>query len=101
MKRIADAGLIIAALDARDAHHRWAADAFRRSSPFHTCDAVLAEAAAVTNAPVQVLQFVARGDLLLDPAFILANELPRIFALATKYADRPMDLADACLVRMT
>jgi predicted nucleic acid-binding protein len=101
VKRIADAGLIIAALDPRDSHHRWAADAFRQFSPFHTCDVVLAEAAAITEAPVRILQFVARGDLILDPDFVLADELPRVLALVTKYAARPMDLADACLIRMT
>ena len=101
MKRIADAGLIIAALDRLDRHSKWAAEAFRQHAPFHTCDAVLAEAAAVTGAPGKVLQLVARGDLVLDLGFVLADELPRILALVTKYADRPMDLADACLVRMT
>lgn len=101
MKKIADAGLIIAALDRQDRHAKWAAQAFRQHSPFHTCDAVLAEAAAVTGAPGKVLQLVARGDLILDPNFILADELPRILALVTKYADCPMDIADACLVRMT
>ena len=30
-----------------------------------------------------------------------AEHLPRVFALVTKYADQPMDLADACVVRMT
>lgn len=101
MKEIADAGLIIAALDPLDGHHRWAANSFRRNAPFHTCDVVLAEASAVTKAPAAVLQFVARGDLILDPDFALAAELPRIFALIEKYADHSMDLADACLVRMS
>jgi predicted nucleic acid-binding protein len=50
---------------------------------------------------VRVLQLVARGDLILDPTFVLADELPRVLALVMKYADFPMDLADACLVRMT
>ena len=40
-------------------------------------------------------------DLILDPDFVLAEELPAVLALSEKYADRPMDLADACLVRMT
>ncbi len=101
MIEIADAGLVIALINSRDVHHEWAADAFRRSAPFHTCDAVLGEAAAITAAPIKVLNLVARGDLILDPAFVLADELPQVLALATKYADRPMDLADACLVRMT
>ncbi len=101
MEKIADSGLIIAALDRLDAHHPWAAEAVRLHAPFHTCDAVLAEAAAVTQAPIAILEFVARGELILDPAFVLAAELSRVVELAGKYADHPMDLADACLVRMT
>ncbi len=93
--------MIIAALDRRDLYHLWAAEAFRQHAPFYTCDAVLTEAAAITGAPVVVLQLVARGDVILDAAFSLADELSRVLALVTKYADRPMDLADACIVRMT
>lgn len=74
---------------------------FRLHSPFHVCDVVLGEAGSFFHDPVPLLQLVARGDLILDPGFVLADELPRVLALATKYADRPMDLADACLVRMT
>lgn len=51
--------------------------------------------------PVGLLRLVSRGDLIIDPEFVLARELSGVVALATKYADRPMDLADACLVRMT
>ena len=35
------------------------------------------------------------------PAFSLADELPRVLSLMHKYADVPMSLADACLVRMS
>jgi hypothetical protein len=34
-------------------------------------------------------------------AFQLAGELDRVLNLVQKYADVPMSLADACLVRMT
>ncbi len=101
MKQIADTGLIVALLTRNDPYHSWALDAFRVHSPFFTCDAVLAETASFFPDPVGLLRLVARGDLILDTDFVLANELPSILALATKYADRPMDLADACLVRMT
>ena len=37
---------------------------------------------------------------MLDQSFVLAKELPAVLALASKYSDQPMDLADACLVRM-
>jgi predicted nucleic acid-binding protein len=35
------------------------------------------------------------------PAFDLANDLDRVLKLMQKYADVPMSLADACLVRMS
>ncbi len=101
MKEIADTGLIVALLPRNDRYHAWAVEVFPIHAPFYTCDAVLGEAASFFPDPVALLRLVARGDLILDPAFVLAEELPRILALVTKYADRPMDLADACLVRMT
>jgi len=101
MKNIADTGIIVALLTRNDPFHEWAVKEFRRNAPFLVCDAVLAEAASFFPDPVHVLQLVLRGDLVLDPAFGLAQELPRVLELAAKYADRPMDLADACLVRMT
>jgi predicted nucleic acid-binding protein len=101
MKEIADTGLIVALLSRSDPFHHWALAAFRAHSPFHTCDAVLAEAASFFPDPVGILRLVSRGDLVVDQDFLLARELPRVLALTMKYADRPMDLADACLVRMT
>jgi predicted nucleic acid-binding protein len=99
VKPIADTGVIVALLAADDPCHAWAADAFRQYSPLFTCEAVLAEACSFFPNPRPVLTLVARGDLVLD--FNLAEQLPRVLALATKYADRPMDLADACVVVMT
>jgi uncharacterized protein len=99
MKRIADRGLIVGLLASDHPCHAWAAAAFRKYSPFHTCDAVLAEACSFFDKPTPVLTLVARGDLILD--FDLAEQLPQVLALCSKYADQPMDLADACVVRMT
>lgn len=101
MKRIADTGLLVAAADTHDRHHAWAASALRTQSPFHTCEAVVLETAWLLGSPTGVLSLVARGDLVLDPAFEFAAEIPRLLELCRKYADRKMDLADACLVRMT
>ena len=101
MKEIADTGLIVAFLTRNDPFHAWALQAFRAHAPFHTCDAVLAEAGSFFPDPIGMLHLVSRGDLLIDEHFILHREMPHILALVTKYADRPMDLADACLVRMT
>ena len=101
MKEIADTGLIVALLFRNDPHHLWAVDGFRKHSPFLTCDAVLAEAASFCPDPVAVLKLVTRGDLIVDPDFSLSVEASHLAVLASKYADRPMDLADACLVRMS
>lgn len=101
MKKIADTGLLVAAADPGDRHHAWAAAALRKHAPFHTCEAVVLESAWVLGSPVSVLTLVARGDLILDEAFAFADEVPRLLELCRKYSDRSMDLADACLVRMT
>ena len=101
MKEIADTGLIVALLFRNDPFHRWALGAFRQHAPFLTCDAVLTEAASSCPDPVAVLKLVTRGDLIVDPDFSLAGEASHLAALASIYADRPMDLADACVVRMS
>ena len=101
MKRIADTGLLVAAADPHDRDHRWAAEALRTHTPFVTCEAVILETAWVLASPVGVLNLVARGDLILDPAFSFPAEIPRLLELCRTYADRSMDLADACLVRMS
>jgi uncharacterized protein len=101
MIEIADTGLIVALLFRNDPFHPWAVEAFHSCAPFLTCDAVLAEAAGFCPDPVAVLKLVTRGDLIPDPDFSLANEASHLATLAAKYADSPMDLADACLVRMS
>ncbi len=100
MKEIADTGLIVAFFNRKDPFHSWATAAFRSHSPFFTCEAVLAEAGSFFPDPVGLLRLISRGDLVLDHDFILAKELSAVLALASKYFDQPMDIADACLVRM-
>jgi predicted nucleic acid-binding protein len=100
MKHFADTGLIVGLLTRNDPYHAWAAQEFRAHAPFHVCEAVLVEAASFFPDPTLVLRLVERGDLILDDSFSLEAELASVLALAAKYADRPMDLADACLVRM-
>jgi len=99
MKKIADAGLLIAFLDRRDAHHEWATGIFERESPpFYTAEPILAEAAAVLGTADDVLRMVETGDLVLS--LDLAKEVSAVRALVLKYQDHPMDLGDACCVRL-
>ena len=100
MKNILDAGPLIAALNREDQHHRWACDTLERlGPPFYTCPEALAEAAALTGQPAAIVEMVQQGELVL--AFSLADQAAGVLALLRKYADRRMDLADACIVRMT
>src|SRR5436853_6690434 len=99
MKKIADAGLLIGFLDRKDAHHRWAAHIFERESPpFYTAEPILAEVAAVLGTADDVLRMVEVGDLVLS--LNLAREVSIVRGLMSKYKDQPMDLGDACCVRL-
>ncbi len=100
MKTIADSGFVIALLDRLDVHHRWAATLIdRQPVPYLVCEAVCAEIAAVLGTPEPLIRMLERGDLVLD--FSLRDELPQIARLLRKYRDQGMDLADACVVRMS
>src|SRR5665213_3062377 len=100
MKKIADSGLLIAALDAGDEHHAWARRALEENlPPWFVCEAVLAEVAASIGTPIPVLEMLLAGDL--EMAFQIEEHAPEVMALARKYRDQNMDLADACIVRMS
>ncbi len=99
MQAVADTGLIKALLDRNDPYHAWAAEIFPKHAPWLTCEAVLAETAHLTGAPQLVMKLVVSGDLRVR--FAAESEAERLVALLNKYRDREMDLADACLVRMT
>ena len=100
MTHILDAGPLIAALNRDDDYHRWALDTLERlGPPFHTCPEAMAEAAAMTGQPAAIVEMIQAGEIVL--AFDLAEQTASVLALLKKYADRSMDLADACIVRMT
>ena len=103
-KTLVDAGPIIALLIGADRHHAWARDAWGQlAPPVFTCEAVLAEAQYVVKRlggnPLAVLKFLHKGAIQV--AFSLEPEIERLLELQRSYADVPMSLADACLVRMT
>lgn len=100
MKYIADAGALIALMNEDDQHHGWAVATLPRlARPWLVCEAVLAEAAAMTGQPLALAQEVTAGELKL--AFDLEGQLVPVVRLLERYADREMDLADACVVRMS
>ena len=101
---IVDTGPVVAFLNKRDAFHKRVCEVLDTvEPPMVTCDAVLSEACfllrRVRGGPDAVLELVARG--LLVPSFRVDAELAPIRKLMTKFANVPMSLADACLVRMS
>ena len=99
---LVDAGFLVALLSRRDSHHKWAVtQASNHGLPWRTCEAVLSEAFHLLGAP----GIPALGALLsrraLLAAFDLDNDVDSVLKLLQKYANVPMSLADACLVRMS
>ena len=99
---LADTSFLISLVSRRDAHHQWAAvQTAELPPPWLTCEAVISEAFHLLDArgaPALRAMLLRRS---LRPAFSLAEHLPAVLKLMEKYADVPMSLADACLVRMT
>ena len=98
-----DTGCIVALLDRSEQHHAPCAEVVGElEAPLVTCEPVLAEACyllrQVRGAPAAVLQNVERGIFLVP--YRLAGSAAAVSKLMKKYADVPMDLADACLVDM-
>lgn len=100
MTRILDAGPLIALLNRDDRHHRWATETIARlGPPFHSCPEAMEEAAAMTGQPAAIVEMIQAGEIVLS--FDLTAQAASVLALLKKYRDREMDLADACIVRMT
>lgn len=98
-----DTGPLVAFLNRHDHHHDWAVERLTGiEPPLLTCEAVLAEACHLVrrapNGARAVAEMVADG--LIQLPFRLGAEAERIRHLLGRYADVPMSLADACLVRL-
>jgi len=99
---LVDAGFLVALLSRRDAHNSWAViQATQHASPWRACEAVLSEAFHLlgTRGAPALRALLQRRAVLVN--FDLNDELEAVLKLSQKYADVPMSLADACLVRMT
>jgi predicted nucleic acid-binding protein len=99
-----DTGPLVAFLNRRDRHHGWAVEVLATiRAPLMTCEAVLSEAVylvrRLAGGPEKVVELLERGAL--EASFRLDTESAAVRRLLARYGDRPMDLADACLVRMT
>ncbi len=101
---LVDTGPLVASINRRDRFHEWAkARLAEMEPPISTCEAVLAEACfLLRNLPGgsrAVMEFLARR--ILEIPFRLEEHARPVTSLLQKYADAPISLADACLVRMS
>jgi uncharacterized protein len=103
MIHILDTGPLVAAFrrpEDKDPFTSWAAKLIRSlPHPLFTCDAVLTEAAHFLDSPEKLLEAVEQEVLV--SRFDTQKSAPRLRELVKKYADHPMDFADACLVCMS
>jgi len=98
-----DTGAILALLDRSDRWHQRCTNALRQLRlPLWTSEAVLTELFHLVgdnNREVRAAwKFVRSGALTIAP--LKDEELPLLDALMHQYRDRPMDFADATLVRI-
>ena len=101
---ILDAGPLVAFINARDTNHEWTVTQLKTlAGPMITCEAAISEALyllrMVNGGTAQVAGMLKSDGLQVG--FNLAAEMVPVCDLLTKYADVPMSLTDACLVRMS
>ncbi len=101
---LVDTGPLVAALNHHDRYHQWArARLAEIAPPILTCEPVMAEVCflmqSTRHGVHNALELIRRGELELP--FRTADHIESLMRLMKKYADVPMSLADACLVRMS
>ncbi|HYY06125.1 MAG TPA: PIN domain-containing protein [Candidatus Limnocylindria bacterium] len=100
---LVDAGPLVALLDRSDQHHRACAEASRTlRGPLVSVWPAVTEAMYLLGMSAEAQD--ALWDMIETRALVLASldlaDVPRMGELMRKYRDRPMDLADAALVRV-
>jgi predicted nucleic acid-binding protein len=101
---VLDTGPLVSFLASGLKHHKWAVEQWKRlRPPLLTCEPVLTEAAFLLKRegrdtdPLFVL--LERGVIRI--ALTVQQELSDLRVLMRRYRNRPMSLADACLVRLS
>jgi predicted nucleic acid-binding protein len=101
---LVDTGPLVALLNRRDRYNAWISEVLNTiEPPVFTCDAVLSEACfllqRVEGGADAILGLVAQRIVTSD--FRVMTEVKALRTLMQRFANVPMSLADACLVRMT
>ena len=98
-----DTGPLVALLSKHDSAHARAKKAFAEClPPLRCCESVVAEACFLMkrvhdNGPAEVIALARKG--VFEISLSLQHEWANIESLLQKYANRPISLADACLIR--
>ncbi len=104
IRTLVDTGPLVAYCNRADQHHTWAKETLAQiPAPLWTCEAVL------TEAFYRVQKDGGRLALLWDwlrhgavrVEFQMAEHWDDLQKLMAKYADQKMDLADACMVKLS
>jgi len=102
---ILDTGPLVAFFDRSEQYHDWTKEQWAQAPlPMLTCEAVLAEAAYLLSertgmSPEKLLTLFERG--IIHVPFCLEDHAAPISRLLERYHDQEMQMADACLVRMS
>ena len=100
---IVDTGPLMAFVDRAEQYHQWAIARIEElEAPLLVCEPVLAEAMHLLGrlSRAQDALFGLLENNALRIAFRMEEHLASLRRLLAKYRDRPMSLADACVVRM-
>ena len=100
---IVDTGPLVAYFDRAERQHAWAVEQVRElTAPLLVCEPVLAEVmyllAGLPKAQEALFGLLENGALRV--ALHVEEHVAALRVLHRKYRDRPMSLADACIVRM-
>jgi predicted nucleic acid-binding protein len=99
-----DTGPLVSFLAAGLEHHEWAVEQWKQlHPPLLTCEPVLTEAAFLLKRERRetdgLFALLERGVIRI--AIAVDKEQTDLRALMRRYRNRPMSLADACLVRLS
>lgn len=98
-----DTGPLVALLSQNDTNHERARGLFAACAPpFRCCEAVIAETCFLMKkvhpaAPAEAVALGRRG--VYNIAISIGDQWTSLEALLKKYSERPVSLADACLIR--
>ena len=99
-----DTGPLVSYLASGLEHHEWAVEQWKQlRPPLLTCEPVLTEAAFLLKREGRdtdpLFELLARG--VVSVALAVQEQKADLRALMRRYRNRPMSLADACMVRLS